>query len=75
MLRGYGEVHHADNDRPRTFVGINIVTRAVRVDGQRVWVSSTAGDDSGWLDARDVSTPVPQGYNLTAELYSPQSGV
>ena len=41
MLRGYGEVHHADSDRARTAVGINIVTSVVRVEGNRVWVSST----------------------------------
>jgi tetratricopeptide (TPR) repeat protein len=54
MLRGYGEVHHSDNDRPRTAVGINIVTSVVRVEGNRVWVRSTGEDDSGWLDARNV---------------------
>jgi tetratricopeptide (TPR) repeat protein len=54
MLRGYGEVHHADDDRPKTVVGINIVTTVARVEGKRVWVSSTGGDDSGWLDAGDA---------------------
>lgn len=54
MLRGYGAVHHTDSDRARTTVGINIVTSVVRVDGNRVWVSSTGEDDSGWLDVRDV---------------------
>jgi hypothetical protein len=54
MLRGYGEVHHADTDRARTAVGINIVTSVVRIEGNRVWVSSTGGDDSGWLDVRDA---------------------
>jgi hypothetical protein len=54
MLRGYGEVHHADGDRARTTVGINIVTSVVRIEGNRVWVSSTGGDESGWLDGRDV---------------------
>lgn len=54
MLRGFGEVHHADNDRAKTAVGINIVTPVVRVEGNRVWVSSTGGDDAGWLDVRDA---------------------
>jgi tetratricopeptide (TPR) repeat protein len=54
MLRGYGGVHHADSDRPRTAVGINIVTSVVRVEGNRLWVSSTGEDDSGWLDVRDA---------------------
>jgi len=54
MLRGYGEVHHADADRARTAVGINIVAPVVRAEGNRVWVSSTGEDDSGWLDVRDA---------------------
>src|SRR5438874_13758787 len=54
MLRGYGEVHHADTDRARTAVGINIVTPVVRIESNRVWVSSTGEDDSGWLDGRDA---------------------
>jgi tetratricopeptide (TPR) repeat protein len=54
MLRGYGEVHHAEIDRARTAVGINIVAPVLRVEGNRVWVSSTGEDDSGWLDVRDA---------------------
>jgi tetratricopeptide (TPR) repeat protein len=54
MLHGFGQVHQADSDRPRTVVGINIVTSVARVDGNRIWVSSTGGDDSGWLDAHNV---------------------
>lgn len=54
MLRGWGAVHHAEHDRPRTAVGINIVTTVARVEGNRLWVTSTGGDDSGWIDARDV---------------------
>jgi tetratricopeptide (TPR) repeat protein len=54
MLRGYGEVQRADRDRPMTAVGINIVTTVVRVEDNRVWVRSTGGDESGWLEARDV---------------------
>ncbi len=54
MVRGFAEVHHAENDRARTVVGINIVTPVVRVDGNRVWVSSTGGDDVGWVNVKDV---------------------
>jgi tetratricopeptide (TPR) repeat protein len=54
MLHGYGQVHRTDSDRARTVVGINIVTPVVRVDGNRIWVSSTGGDDSGWLDVHDA---------------------
>jgi tetratricopeptide (TPR) repeat protein len=54
MLHGYGQVHHADSDRPQTAVGINIVTPVARVDGSRIWVSSTGGDESGWLDVHDA---------------------
>jgi tetratricopeptide (TPR) repeat protein len=54
MLRGFGEVRHADGDRATTTVGINIVSAVVRVEGNRVWVNSTGGDESGWLDARDA---------------------
>ena len=54
MLRGYGQVHHADSDRSQSAVGINIVTPVARVDGNRIWVSSTGGDGSGWLDVHDA---------------------
>jgi hypothetical protein len=54
MLHGYGQVHHAPSDRPQTAVGINIVTPVARVDGSRIWVSSTGGDESGWLDVHDA---------------------
>jgi len=54
MLRGLGQVHHRDTDAATTAVGINLVTSAVRLQGRRVWVVSTSGDDSGWVDFRDV---------------------
>ena len=54
MLRGWGEVHHAENDRARTVVGINIVTAVARLEGNRLWVSSTGGDDAGWVRVSDV---------------------
>src|SRR5207253_3240146 len=47
--------HHAGKGAaPTTAVGINLVTSAVRLQGRRVWVVSTSGDDSGWVDVRDV---------------------
>ena len=54
VLHGLGEVHHADNDRARTVVGINIVTPVIRVDRTRLWVSSTGGDDAGWITTNNV---------------------
>jgi tetratricopeptide (TPR) repeat protein len=54
ILHGYGEVHRTDTERAKTAVGINIVTPVARVDGNRIWVSSTGADDSGWLDVRDA---------------------
>ena len=55
MLHGLGQVHHAGKGAaPTTAVGINLVTSAVRLQGRRVWVVSTSGDDSGWVDVRDV---------------------
>ena len=54
MLHGWGEVHHNENDRAKTVVGINIVTPAIRLEGNRLWVSSTGGDDSGWINAKDA---------------------
>jgi len=53
-LRGWGEVHHADNDHARTVVGINLVTPVVRVCGNRIWVSSTGGDDFGWISTKNA---------------------
>lgn len=54
MLHGWGEVHHGDNDRARTVVGINLVTAVTKVDRNRVWVSSTGGDDAGWISAENA---------------------
>jgi len=54
MLHGWGAVHRRDHDRAKTAVGINIVTTVARVDGRRVWVNSTGGDNSGWVDVKDV---------------------
>ncbi len=54
MLTGWGAVRQTDNDRPRTRVGINLVAEVVRVERDRVWVGSTGGDDSGWVDRKNV---------------------
>jgi len=54
MLHGWGAVHHRDRDLARTSVGINIVTTVVRVEGHRLWLNSTGGDNSGWVDVKDV---------------------
>ncbi len=54
MLRGLGEVHHSGTDVATTAVGINLVTPVVRLEGSRVWVVSTSGDDSGWVNIGDV---------------------
>jgi hypothetical protein len=54
LLRGWGAVHHSADDKPTTAVGINIVTGAKRIEGDRVWVASTGGDDSGWIETKDV---------------------
>jgi len=55
MLRGFGAVHLGDaNDAPQTRVGINLVMPVRRVDGRRVWIVSTSGGDSGWVDVGDI---------------------
>jgi tetratricopeptide (TPR) repeat protein len=54
FLRGWGAIHVGDNDRPRTSVGINLVAPSVKRDGNRVWLTSTGGDETGWADAADV---------------------
>lgn len=54
MLHGWGAVHHRDHDRANTAVGINMVNTVVRVEGRRLWVNSTGGDNSGWVDVKDV---------------------
>ena len=61
MLRGWGAVHHAAHDRAKTAVGINIVTTVARVEGSRLWVTSTGGDNSGWIDSREV-LPLTQAF-------------
>ena len=58
MLRGLAAVRHGQRGLPQTAVGINIVTVVARVDGQRLWLNSTGGDTSGWVDMRDV-VPLP----------------
>ena len=55
MLQGFGEVHRAT--RPpsvATVVGINLVSVVARVQGSRLWIRSTSGGDSGWVDSASV---------------------
>ena len=69
MLHGWGTVHHRDHDPAKTSVGINIVTLVVRVEGHRLWLNSTGGDNSGWVDVKDVlllSEAVPYFNSLIA---------
>jgi hypothetical protein len=55
MLQGMGAVHIAGtNEAPRTAVGINLVMPVRRVDGRKVWIVSTSGGDSGWVDIGSV---------------------
>src|SRR5690242_21181707 len=55
MLKGMGEVHHAsDSTRLATAVGINLVAPVARREGRRLWIISTSGGDSGWVDSGDV---------------------
>src|SRR5260370_15577687 len=52
MLKGMGEVHSPlDSTHVASAVGINLVTSVVRVEGHRLWVVSTGGVDSGWVDS------------------------
>jgi len=69
MLHGWGAVHQRDHDRAKTAVGVNIVTTVVRLEGRRLWVNSTGGDKSGWVDVKDVlllSEAVPYFNSLIA---------
>lgn len=55
MLQGMGAVHVADtSDVTRTRVGINLVMPVRRVSGREVWIVSTSGGDSGWVDIGSV---------------------
>jgi len=55
MLQGFGAVHLAGpSEAPQTRVGINLVMPVRRVNGERVWVVSTSGSDSGWVDVRGI---------------------
>jgi hypothetical protein len=55
ILDGYGAVHlPGTSDTPQTRVGINLVMPVHRVDGQHVWIVSTSGGDSGWVDGSSV---------------------
>src|SRR5437879_8556039 len=55
MLKGMGEVHSpSDSTRLATAVGINLVAPISRREGRRLWIMSTSGGDSGWVDSVDV---------------------
>ncbi|OLE96440.1 MAG: hypothetical protein AUG75_20510 [Cyanobacteria bacterium 13_1_20CM_4_61_6] len=55
MLKGMGEVHQSpDSTSVSSSVGINLVSPVVRVEGRRLWIVSTAGGDSGWVDSTSV---------------------
>src|SRR2546430_15276588 len=55
MLKGMGEVHRStDTSTLSSTVGINIVSPVARVDGSRLWIVSTSGSDSGWVDSTSV---------------------
>lgn len=54
MRRGWGAVYVGGETRAKTAVGINIVSPVSRVEGSRLWIASTGGDTTGWIDARDV---------------------
>ena len=55
MLKGMGEVHTPlDSTHVVSAVGINLVTSVVRVEGHRLWVLSTSGGDSGWVDSAEA---------------------
>jgi len=55
MLKGMGEVHRPqDSTHVASAVGINLVTSVVRVEGHRLWVVSTSGGDSGWVDSAEA---------------------
>src|ERR1700745_1155182 len=56
MLKGMGEVHLLRRTVPvfATAVGINLVAPVSRREGRRLWIVSTSGGDSGWVDSVDV---------------------
>ena len=55
MLQGFGAVHIAGTTgAPQTRVGINLVMPVQRVERQQVWIVSTSGGDSGWVDLANV---------------------
>jgi tetratricopeptide (TPR) repeat protein len=55
MLRGIGAINIAGTrGAPQTRVGINLVMPVQRVEGRQVWIVSTSGGDSGWVDIGSV---------------------
>jgi tetratricopeptide (TPR) repeat protein len=52
ILKGFGEVQRAaEGSTARSSVGINLVSGVARVEGRRLWIRSTSGNDSGWVDS------------------------
>jgi len=67
MLKDMGEVHSPlDSAHIASAVGINLVTAVVRVEGHRLWVVSTGGGDSGWVDSADARRLPEAGPYFTA---------
>src|SRR5579859_3653431 len=54
LLHGLGEFHPSDGSPVRDAVGVNLVTVAMRVEGDRVWIDSTGGDQSGWVEKKNA---------------------
>jgi hypothetical protein len=55
MLHGMGAVYEpGKGPEARTEVGINLVMPVHRIEGRKVWVVSTSGGDSGWVDVGRV---------------------
>ena len=54
LLHGLGEFHPGDGSSVRDAVGVNLVTVVVRIDGDRVWIDSTGGDQRGWVEKNNA---------------------
>lgn len=54
LLRGLGEFHPGDGSPERDAVGVNLVTVALRIEGDRVWINSTGGDQNGWVEKKNA---------------------
>ena len=54
LLRGLGEFHPGDGSPVRDAVGVNLVTVALRIEGDRVSINSTGGDQNGWVEKKNA---------------------